>query len=146
MCDRQTLDFIKLLILYECLFPNRATACGESSPFYKVLLMRTKKGHVEVEQNVIDLKAKRIAEQNDHIRKNFINTVITSGVLALEPFSFHVALVKVVFFDKFTEDNDPYGERDFGMVDVFGTSIYWKIDYDHQKDHRYMTILLAEEY
>ncbi|RVT90553.1 DUF3768 domain-containing protein [Sphingomonas crocodyli] len=32
-------------------------------------------------------------------------------------------------FDRFTADNDPYGEHDFGRFELFGEALYWKIDY-----------------
>jgi hypothetical protein len=37
--------------------------------------------------------------------------------------------VKVRDFVDFTEDNDPYGEHDFGSFTVSGVKIFWKIDY-----------------
>ena len=62
-------------------------------------------------------------------------------------------------FDRFTEDNDPHGEHDFGSFKHRGQTIYWKIDYydlllkygsDDPSDptctRRVLTILLAEEY
>jgi hypothetical protein len=67
---------------------------------------------------------------------------------------------KVERFDAFTQDNDPYGERDFGVFDYEGVGkIFWKIDYyapdlmrhsddpsDPRKTVRVLTIMLAEEY
>ncbi len=39
-----------------------------------------------------------------------------------------MAMVRV--FDDFTPDNDPYGEHDFGMLDIFDVGkVFWKIDY-----------------
>jgi Protein of unknown function (DUF3768) len=32
-------------------------------------------------------------------------------------------------FAKFEPANDPYGEHDFGAVDVAGQKFFWKIDY-----------------
>ncbi len=32
----------------------------------------------------------------------------------------------------FTEDNDPYGEHDFGGVELEEQTVYWKIDYYDQ--------------
>jgi Protein of unknown function (DUF3768) len=62
-------------------------------------------------------------------------------------------------FDDFTEDNDPYGEQDFGSFAFKGQLINWKIDYyaldmAHGSEDpanaaitkRVLTILLAEEY
>ena len=62
-------------------------------------------------------------------------------------------------FDDFSEDNDPWGEHDFGSFDHNGNTIFWKIDcYDREMKHgspnpadaavtqRVLTVLLAEEY
>ena len=59
----------------------------------------------------------------------------------------------------FNEDNDPYGEHDFGAIDHNGQKIYWKIDYydsdlkygsenpaDPCQTARVITIMLANEY
>jgi hypothetical protein len=35
----------------------------------------------------------------------------------------------VAAFDSFTEDNDPYGERDFGAIELGSERYFWKIDY-----------------
>lgn len=64
-------------------------------------------------------------------------------------------------FDSFTEDNDPYGEHDFGSLNHpdIGKA-FWKIDYyanvsctsgsedpsDPAKSYRVLTIMLASEY
>ena len=61
-------------------------------------------------------------------------------------------------FDDFTEDNDPYGEHDFGKLIVDGSDYFFKIDY-YNKDKtcgsgdpsnpaitsRVMTIMKAED-
>jgi hypothetical protein len=39
------------------------------------------------------------------------------------------AAERVMAFDTFTADNDPYGEHDFGSLDYEGQRIFWKIDY-----------------
>jgi hypothetical protein len=65
----------------------------------------------------------------------------------------------VANFEAFSEDNDPYGEHDFGAVMVDGKRVFFKVDYydrakewlspdpaDPAKTCRVMTILLAEEY
>jgi len=62
-------------------------------------------------------------------------------------------------FDTFTQDNDPYGEHDFGSIQYKGEKIFWKIDYydlnleylspdtaDPAKTKRVLTVMLAEEY
>jgi len=38
-------------------------------------------------------------------------------------------LERVKRVDHFTEDNDPYGEHDFGSFDQAADKIFWKIDY-----------------
>ena len=62
-------------------------------------------------------------------------------------------------FNKFTPDNDPYGEHDFGSFDYKSDKIFWKIDY-YDKNYQYlsenpsnpnitnrvMTVMLASEY
>jgi hypothetical protein len=62
-------------------------------------------------------------------------------------------------FDAFTDDNDPWGEHDFGAVEIDGEKVFWKIDaYDpslttvsenpanEAKTYRVLTIMLAREY
>lgn len=108
----------------------------------------------------------RIAALNDALRaattpaqmgKNRI--VMTRGVSAKGlPFALK-AQAAVRAFATFTEDNDPHGEHDFGMVEVEGERLMWKIDCydptmtyasedpaDPDKTVRVLTILLAEEY
>ena len=76
----------------------------------------------------------------------------------------HPAVAEIVRtvqeFDDFSEDNDPYGEHDFGaFTHAIAGKIFWKIDYydsayemgsedptDETKTGRLLTILLAEEY
>ena len=71
----------------------------------------------------------------------------------------HQALALVRTLRRFTEDNDPHGEHDFGSFDHDGERIFWKIDYydaacefgsedpaEPAKTTRVLTIMLAEEY
>ena len=68
-------------------------------------------------------------------------------------------LDKVRRFDQFTQDNDPYGEHDFGMIEHKGQKFFWKFDYydrnmefgspepsDAQQTTRVLTVFLSEEY
>lgn len=110
-------------------------------------------------QNKIDTK--KIATQNDQFRKTFCGgkVLLTSGILS-QPIPQQLEIMqKVKNFNRFTEDNDPYGEHDFGSLDYHGQQIFWKIDlydlnyefYSPQPDdetqtNRVLTIMLAEEY
>ena len=72
----------------------------------------------------------------------------------------HIYILEAIrTFDTFTEDNDPYGEHDFGSVEVSGDKFFFKIYYydptmerhsdnptDPQRTLRVMTIMRAEEY
>jgi len=99
--------------------------------------------------------ASKIAQLNDELRKSFKNTVMTPGVMYLDDV---LGLTRQVSeFDAFTEDNDPYGEHDFGMFKWKGVKVLWKIDYYDEsltygedplspKCKRVMTIMLASEY
>ena len=104
-------------------------------------------------------KISDIARENDELRKTFFGrnrrVVMTRSVL-LSPDRGEIAKA-VMGFDTFNEDNDPYGEHDFGSVEVNGTKYFWKIDYydesfkmgvDPWEDdpHRVLTIMRADEY
>ncbi len=85
--------------------------------------------------------------------------VQTQGICAL-PLSDQSKIRELVeTFDDFTEDNDPYGEHEFGAFEYKGNKIFWKIDCydpsmqwgsedptDPKKTTRVLTILLAEEW
>ena len=116
-------------------------------------------------------RAKRIAQLNDQVRKHvcipsqFIQAenphriVITRGVTGI-PSEVRFAIYALIRdFDAFTEDNDPYGEHDFGSIEHAGYKLFWKFDYyDHRLEYgsahpddpgqtcRVLTIMLAEEY
>ncbi len=105
---------------------------------------------------------KKIAELNDLCRMAMGvagRLVQTEGINDLPPAAQSAIREKVERFDDFTEDNDPYGERDFGSFEHEGQSIFWKIDYydrtlsqgsedpsDPAQTVRVLTILLASEY
>ena len=88
--------------------------------------------------------------------------VVTSGVRDLVAASSlgDTALYDLVkSFDAFTNDNDPYGEHDFGSFEFAGEQLFWKLDYydralqygssdpaDPSITTRVLTIMLAEEY
>jgi len=103
----------------------------------------------------------RLAELNDHFRRTGHGgeRYITRGVHSLGPAFVTKAICLVGAFDRFNEENDPYGTHDFGVVHVDGERVYFKIDYfDHDGQGRspdpadtvvttrVMTIMLAEDY
>ncbi len=74
---------------------------------------------------------------------------MTRGIDALGPTLIAEALGIVANFSEFTEDNDPYGEHDFGSFTLSdGSKCFWKIDdyQGHDGIRCVLTILLAEEY
>lgn len=80
-------------------------------------------------ENNIDVK--KVAELNDQFRKTFIGgrVTITDGVDALSDDDREQLFNLVKNFDTFTEDNDPYGEHDFGAITFKNEMYFFKIDY-----------------
>ena len=107
-------------------------------------------------------RAERIARLNDQLRTQGTGgqIMISRGVHALTGGEVSDLLVALAAFDQFDEDNDPYGERDFGLFEFCGAEFMWKIDYYCDADlqigssdpanpevtQRVLTILLATEY
>ena len=99
-------------------------------------------------------QAVRIAKLNDEFRRGG-QWMVTPSVMMLEDLH---GLYKVIKeYEVFTEDNDPYGEHDFGNLSWNGDPIFWKIDYyDSElrgwcdplsdKCERVMTVYLASEH
>ena len=105
--------------------------------------------------------AEVIAQQNDDFRKHLSQgtLVLTQGIRSNTPEDIKEIITKVRNFDTFDENNDPYGERDFGAFDYKGKKIFWKIDnYDREflylspdvsnprVTNKVLTIMYAEEY
>jgi hypothetical protein len=105
--------------------------------------------------------ADRIRVLNDNFRSTFVGgrVVMTAGVNALPIDTTARVLLAVQSFDKFTEDNDPHHEHDFGSVVIEGETYFFKIDYyaldlasgsedpaDPEKTTRVLTIMRADEY
>ena len=98
----------------------------------------------------------RVAMLNDSFRKqNPGMYMLTRGVV--DNLDLGEVVEKVRSFDDFNEDNDPYGEHDFGSFTVSGVKIFWKIDYYDEAlkgwcdplspdCHRVLTIMRADEY
>jgi hypothetical protein len=84
---------------------------------------------------------------------------LAAGVAALGPEAVERIVRTISVFDNFCHENDPYEEHDFGLFEVDGHALIFKIDYfDHALTHhspdpadpsvteRVITIMLAEEY
>jgi Protein of unknown function (DUF3768) len=106
-------------------------------------------------------KSVRIRELNDLLRRTFTGgrVVMTDGVAALPERDLAQLLAKVRSFDRFTNDNDPYGEHDFGSIELEGVAYFFKHDYyaldmdggsedpaNPAKTTRVLTIMRADEY
>ena len=102
-----------------------------------------------------------IRELNDQFRQSLRGgmLVMTSGVIALGQERQLKILEAVAKFDGFDEGNDPYGEHDFGALEVEGERLFFKLDYydqtlsahspdpaDPSVTKRVLTIMLADEY
>jgi hypothetical protein len=87
--------------------------------------------------------------------------VATAGIAALPALIKTAIVATVQSFEAFDEDNDPYGEHDFGAIEITGAGkVFWKIDYyadadlewgsedpaDLARTYRVLTIMLASEY
>ena len=127
----------------------------------------------ETENSSMTDKSARIRKFNDALRRQCIpnvttppgpqhgTTMMTIGVQAL-PDETQIAVLKAVAtFDSFGPDNDPFGEHDFGLLEIEGEKLFWKIDCfekgsnfqagaetpeDAATTDRVLTIMLAEEY
>lgn len=107
-------------------------------------------------KRIVNETSLRIAKANDLFREMCLDVVYTPGIR--DGIMDMIELSKrVESFNRFTEDNDPYSEHDFGSLKFEGKTIFWKIDY-YDRDlrlwcdplsldcHRVLTIMLAEEY
>lgn len=108
-----------------------------------------------------------IAQLNDRFRRQGVTGPIpgralaTAGIAALPLDTQLLLWAAVAQFQDFTQDNDPYGEHDFGAL-VFPAvgRVFWKIDYyadarmewgsdapeDPARSFRVLTLMLASEY
>lgn len=105
--------------------------------------------------------ASAIAKLNDAFRANPIlgTTILTAGIRSNSSEDIAYIMNKVRNFKDFNEDNNPYGERDFGAFDYKKQKIFWKIDYydlnfefvspdaaDASITNRVLTVMYADEY
>ena len=106
-------------------------------------------------------RAEAIAQLNDTLRKTGTGgtVMVTEGVVSLPGFDAVVLSAALANYEAYDPDNDPHGERDFGDLTLFGTSLLWKIDYydadlDFGSDdpanssitRRVLTVMLTEDY
>ena len=102
-----------------------------------------------------------IRDLNDRFRRSFVGgaVMLTASIIALGADKQALIIAAVRAFEAFTSDDDPYGEHDFGSLEVVGESIFFKIDYFdltramHSADaanptvtERVLTIMLASDY
>ena len=106
----------------------------------------------------------RLAEQNDAFRRREPaggsgQWVFTTAIDDEGPEFLAACLAAVQAYDGFTKDNDPYGSREMGFMEVKGKKVWWKIDlynrtYDGGAEHptsladtrRVLTILFPSDY
>lgn len=104
----------------------------------------------------------RIRELNDRFRTTGAgngSVLITSGIRDGGPDFVQTVHEAVRSFDSFGQDNDPWGEHDFGALTINGQQVFWKLDYyaldlkagsenpaNEGVTHRVLTIMLASEY
>jgi hypothetical protein len=100
-------------------------------------------------------RAAQIAHLNDVFRKSTQEVMVTQGVQALPDVLGLIHAVRV--FDRFTPDNDSWGEHDYGSIVWHNDKTLWKIDYYDQaleywcdplseECRRVLTLMLASEY
>ena len=104
----------------------------------------------------------RIREMNDRFRTQGVGAgtvMLTIGVRERGRDFVMKAASAVRAFSDFSDENDPWGEHDFGAVEIDGEKVFWKIDYytpdltagsdnpaNEGETHRVLTIMLASEY
>jgi Protein of unknown function (DUF3768) len=106
-------------------------------------------------------KTEAIRTLNDELRQNLSagTALITAGVAALGAEAVERIVKTIAVYDDFCHANDPYEEHDFGVFEVDGHKIFFKIDYfdksrilhspdpsDPSVTERVITIMFAEEY
>jgi hypothetical protein len=106
-------------------------------------------------------KTEAIRALNDKLRQDLTTgtALITAGVAALGAEAVARIVKTIAVYDNFCHANDPYEEHDFGVFEVDGHKIFFKIDYydktqcyhspdpaDPSVTERVITIMLAEEY
>lgn len=98
---------------------------------------------------------------NDDLRTKLTGgaAAMTLGVASLGAEAVNRAIHAISVFKDFSDANDPYGEHDFGAIDIDGHKLFFKIDCynntfsagsedpsDPSVTQRVLTLLLASEY
>ena len=115
-------------------------------------------------QTASSAEAKRIgmiASLNDQLRTTGSggNVMITQNLRRVTGFDSNVLADALGNDGGFGDGNDPYGERDFGTLTLWGYDLIWKIDYydkalkfgsedpaDPSVTHRVLTVMLASDW
>lgn len=113
------------------------------------------------ERDVSASRAAQIRNLNDRLRTTGMGGMVvhTPGIAELGPTTVGAVVSSIVAFADFGLGNDPFGEHDFGVVEVKDNTVLWKIDYydrsltraspdpaDPELTTRVLTVMLAEEY
>ncbi len=120
--------------------------------------------HKEQIKNIVnpdEAKTKKIQALNDLLRITGRSGIVlmTDGIAGLGGPLVAKIFKSISEFNRFTEDNDPWGEHDCAVLEVEGVRVIWKIDYyDRQRRFhspdpsdpkvtvRVMTVMRADEY
>jgi Protein of unknown function (DUF3768) len=81
-----------------------------------------------------------ITELNDRFRQHNLGhgQVRIAPMVEMMPIEQREALLAAIrSFSDFNEDNDPYGEHDFGTVEFQGKKYFWKLDYYADDSYEY---------
>lgn len=92
-----------------------------------------------------------IAAQNDAFRRSILGTtpvadapqgqfMMTRGVAALGPDAQLELTRRVAAFDGFNADSDPQGWHEMGIIDLDGTTVWFKIDGVDAPSHNGITM------
>ena len=96
-----------------------------------------------------------VSSANDAFRRSGLGVTMTRGIQELPDLDGLMSAIRD--YNKFNQDNDPYGERDFGSIVWYGESVFWKIDYYNRElscyedptsttCQRVLTVMCAYEY
>jgi hypothetical protein len=123
-------------------------------------LFSTKEQNMNIEKDEL-LRQSKIRDFNDQLRIHGRGgrILMTAGLHDFGDEKRQKVIEAVRAYDAFSPDNDPYGEHDFGEVEVNNNSVMFKIDYydlsgsHHSPDAadpavtlRVMTLMLSDEY